>query len=97
MNSISTRNELYETDLMNNKLNKKSEIFKDSINKLEKLGLYFEVKSQYHIKFYQQGCRSVNFYPTSGACNFDGAKKFKRSGFNFLIEVLKSEGYFLKE
>jgi len=62
---------------------------RDVIDKLLLLGLsYRVVNNGSQIKIGR-----VNFYPTRGSVLIDGQKKFKETGFDFLLEVLRREGY----
>jgi len=60
--------------------------YQKTIDYLTDLGLEFRIQSEYHIKI-----GWVNYYPTKGTINLDGASKFKGKGLEFLKRVLIRE------
>jgi len=60
---------------------------------LDELGIFYEIKTQYHIRITGK-YNAVNYYPKTGSCYIDRAQgKFKRKGLDFLKLVLQKEGY----
>lgn len=66
--------------------------WREVTHELGRRGIAFLVRNNgVHIK-----CRSVNFYPSTGTVQIDGAPSFSKRGFDFFLEVLHDEGL-LKE
>ncbi|CAK0780319.1 hypothetical protein CCP3SC15_730006 [Gammaproteobacteria bacterium] len=62
----------------------------EAIKQLQARGIQFDVlNNDAQIKI-----GHVNYYPTRGSVSIDGQRKFKRTGLNFLIEVLQAEGLY---
>jgi len=36
---------------------------------------------------------NINYYCSTGSCNMDGRARYKGKGLNFLIDLLREEGY----
>ncbi len=62
--------------------------WREVTHELGRRGIAFIVRNNgAHIK-----CRSVNFYPSTGTVQIDGAGSFSQRGFDFFLEILRDEG-----
>ncbi len=62
--------------------------WRDVIAKLGRMGIGFKVRNGGALV----KCGSVNYFPTTGRVQIDGARAFPKIGFAFLLEVLADEG-----
>lgn len=71
------------------------ELIRSAVELLDSNHIPFETHSDgNHIRIpAPKSYTSINYYCSTGSCNMDGRARFKGKGLNFLIDLLREEGY----